>query len=151
MLTHWKRLWCWEGLWARGEGVDRGWDSWMASPTCCTYVWVNSGNWWWTGTPGVLRFMELQRVGHNWVTELNWIELNERNQRWHIQMERYSMFLGRKNKYCENDYATKCNLQIQCDRYQITNGIFHRTRANNFTIHMALWQKIHGIVKKDPE
>ena len=47
-------------------------------------------------------------------------------------------FLGRKNQYCENDYATKCNLQIQCDRYQITNGIFHRTRANNFTIHMAL-------------
>ena len=46
------------------------------------------------------------------------------------------MFLGRKNQYCENDYTTKCNLQIQCDPYQITNGIFHRTRAKNFTIHM---------------
>ena len=46
------------------------------------------------------------------------------------------MFLGRKNQYCENAYTTKCNLQIQCDPYQITNGIFHRTRTKNFTIHM---------------
>ena len=43
-------------------------------------------------------------------------------------MERYSMFLGRKNQYCENDYPTKCNLQIQCDPYEINNGIFHWTR-----------------------
>ena len=46
------------------------------------------------------------------------------------------MFLGRKNQYCENDYTTKCSLQIQCNPYQITNGIFHRTRTKNFTIHM---------------
>ena len=46
------------------------------------------------------------------------------------------MFLGRKNQYCENDYTTKCNLQIQCNPYQITNDIFHRTRTKNFTIHM---------------
>ena len=51
-------------------------------------------------------------------------------------MERYSMFLGRKNQYCENDYTIKCNLQIQCDPYQITCGIFHRARTKNFTIHM---------------
>ena len=51
-------------------------------------------------------------------------------------MERYSIFLGRKNPYCENDDTTKCNLQIQCDPYEITNGIFHRTRTKNFTIHM---------------
>ena len=51
-------------------------------------------------------------------------------------MERESMLLGRKNQYCENDYTTKCNLQIQCDSYQITNGIFHRTRTKHFTIHM---------------
>jgi len=51
-------------------------------------------------------------------------------------MERYSMFLGRKNQYCENDYMTKCHLQIQCDPYQIANGIFHRTRTKKFTIHM---------------
>ena len=46
------------------------------------------------------------------------------------------MFLGRKNQYCENDYTTKYNLQIQHDPYQITNGIFHRTITKNFTIHM---------------
>ena len=46
------------------------------------------------------------------------------------------MFLGRKNQYCEKDYTTKCNLQIQRDPYQITNGIFHRTRTKNFLIHM---------------
>ena len=46
------------------------------------------------------------------------------------------MFLGRKNQYGENDYTTKCNLEIQCNPYQITNGIFHRTRTKNFTIHM---------------
>ena len=51
-------------------------------------------------------------------------------------MERYSMFLGRKNPYCENDYSTKCNLQIQCNPYQVTKGIFHRTRTKNFAIHM---------------
>ena len=69
---HWKRLWCWEGLGAGGEGDDRGWDGWMASLTQWTWIWVNSGSWWWTGRPGVLRFMGSQRVGHDWATELNW-------------------------------------------------------------------------------
>ena len=63
--------WCWEGLGAGGEGDDRGWDGWMASPTRWTWVWVNSGSWWWTGRRGVLWFMGSQRVGHDW-TELNW-------------------------------------------------------------------------------
>ena len=73
-LTHWKRLWCWEELGAGGEGDDRGWDGWMASLTRWMWVWVNSGSWWWTGRPGVLRFMESQRVGHDWVTDLIWSE-----------------------------------------------------------------------------
>ena len=73
-LTYLKRPWCWEGLGAGGEGDDRGWDGWMASLTQWTWVWVNSRSWWWTGRPGVLRFMELQRVGHNWATELNWTD-----------------------------------------------------------------------------
>ena len=71
-LTHWKRPWCWEGLGAGGEGDDRGWDGWMASPTRYTWVWVNSRSWWWTGRPGVLRVMGSQRAGHDWATELNW-------------------------------------------------------------------------------
>ena len=54
------------------------------------------------------------------------------------------MFLGRKNQYCENNYTTKCNLQIQCDPYQITNGIFHITRIKNFTIHMETQKTLNS-------
>ena len=61
---------------------------------------------------------------------------DERNQRQHRQMERYSMLLSRKNQYSENGYTTKCSLHIQCNPYQITNDIFHRTRTKKFTIHM---------------
>ena len=71
-LTHWKRLWCWEGLGAGEKGDNREWDGWMASPTRCTWVWVNSRSRWWPGRPGVLQSMGSERVGHNWVTELNW-------------------------------------------------------------------------------
>ena len=71
-LTHLKRPWCWERLKVKGEGDDRGWIDWMASPTQWTWVWVNSGSWWWTGRPGVLQSIGSQRVGHDWVTELNW-------------------------------------------------------------------------------
>ena len=74
-LTHWKRPWCWEGLGAGGEGDDRGWDGWMASPTQWTWVWINSRNWWWTGRPGMLQFMGSQRVGHDWANELNWTDI----------------------------------------------------------------------------
>ena len=62
----------WERLKAGGEGDDRGWDGWMASPTRWTWVWVNSGRWWWTGRPGVLQSLGSQRVGHDWATKLNW-------------------------------------------------------------------------------
>ena len=48
------------------KGTDRGWDGWMASLTCCTWVWASSGSWWWTGKPGMLQTMESQRVGHDW-------------------------------------------------------------------------------------
>ena len=66
---------------AGGEGDDRGWDGWMASLTQWTWVWVDSGSCWWTGRPGVLRFMGSQRVGHDWATELNWTEGSE-GTRW---------------------------------------------------------------------
>ena len=72
-LTHLKRSWCWEWLKA-GEGADRGWDGWMASPTQWTWVWASSRSWWWTGRPSMLQSMGLQRVKHNLVTELNWRE-----------------------------------------------------------------------------
>ena len=75
-LTRLKRCWCWERLEAGGERDNRGWDSWMASLTQWTWVWVNSRSWWWTGRPGVLRFMGSQTVRHKWVTKMNWTELN---------------------------------------------------------------------------
>ena len=60
----------WERLKAEGEGDNRGWDGWMASPTQWTWVWVNSRSWWWTGKPGVLQYMGLPRVRQDWATEL---------------------------------------------------------------------------------
>ena len=71
-LTHWKRPWFWEGLGAGGEGDDRGWDGWMASPPWWIWVWVDSGSWWWTGRPGVLWFMGSQSDTTEW---LNWTEV----------------------------------------------------------------------------
>ena len=73
-LTHLKRPWGWERSKAGGEGDERGWDGWMAPSTQWTWVWVNSGSWWWTGRPGVLQSMGSQRVRHNCETELNWTE-----------------------------------------------------------------------------
>ena len=67
-----KRPWCWERLKARGEGDNRGWDFWMASPPQWTWVWVNSGSWWWTRRLGMLQSMGSQRVGLSDWTELMW-------------------------------------------------------------------------------
>ena len=73
-LTHWKRPWCWERLKAGGEGNNRGWDGWMASPTRWTWVWVSSGSLWWTGRPGVLQTMRWQSQ-----TQLsNWTKLKNK-------------------------------------------------------------------------
>ena len=70
---HWKRPWCWERLKAGGEGDDRGWDGWMASLTQCTWVWASSRSVWWTEKHGMLQSMGLQKAGHDWATELNWV------------------------------------------------------------------------------
>ena len=72
-LTHLERPWCWKD-WSQEKTGTTEDDGWMASLTQWTWVWVNSGSWWWTGRPGVLQCMGSQRVGHNWVTELNWGE-----------------------------------------------------------------------------
>ena len=79
-LTHLKRPWCWERLRAGGEGDDRGWDGWMASPTQWTWVWVDSGSWWWTGRPGVLGLWACKESD---TTEwLNWTELSVSSMTW---------------------------------------------------------------------
>ena len=91
-LTHVKRPWCWERLKAGGEGDDRGRDGWMASPTQWTWVWVDSGGCWWTGRPGVLQSMGLQRVGHDWATELNWTQ--RPNSETAFQWKNFKTLLG---------------------------------------------------------
>ena len=87
--TYLKRPWCWERLKAGGEGDDRGWDGWMASPTWWTCIWhvhgsltwwTCPGSWWLTAKPGVLQSMGSQRVGHGWATELNWTEITSWRQ-----------------------------------------------------------------------
>ena len=72
-LTHYKRRWCWERLKAGGEGDDRRWGGWMASPTRWTWVWASSGSWWWTGRLGMgspWGLQELDRTQRlNWLTD----------------------------------------------------------------------------------
>ena len=63
-LTQLKRPWCWERLKAGGEGDERGWDGWIASPIQRTWVWVCSGSWWWTGRPGTLQSSTPRTWGH---------------------------------------------------------------------------------------
>ena len=80
--THWppdvKNWFIWkdpdaqERLKMGGEGNNRGWCGWMASLTQWTWAWVNSRGWWWTVRPGMVQSMGSQRVGHDWVAELNW-------------------------------------------------------------------------------
>ena len=67
--THRKRPWCWKRLKTGGEGEDRGWDGWIASPIEWTWVWANSGRWWKTVKPGLLQSMRLKRVGNDWAAE----------------------------------------------------------------------------------
>ena len=65
------KTWCWARLKVGGEGVDRGWDGWMASAAQWTWIWVNPGSWWWTGRPDVLQSKESDMS-----EGLNWTELN---------------------------------------------------------------------------
>ena len=94
-LTHRKRPWCWERLGAGEEGDDRGWDGWMASPTRWTWLWASSGNWWWTGKPAMLQSLGSQRVGHDWVTELNCtLSLKTQTKTTILQFPSYPNYLG---------------------------------------------------------
>ena len=73
-LPHLKRPWCWERLKSGGKGDNKGREGWMAPLTWWTWIWANFGSWWWTGKPAMLQSMGSQRVGQDWVTELNWTE-----------------------------------------------------------------------------
>ena len=107
---------------------------------------------WWS-TPVLLpgKFHGLRSLvgyspwGHKESNMTEWLDFtNERNQRHQKQMEGYFLFLGRKNQYWENDYTIKWYLVIQWDSCQIPNGIFHRTRTKNFTIHMEIQKTLNS-------
>ena len=69
-----KRLWCWERLWAGGEGDDSPWDDWMVSLTQWTRLWASSGRWWMTGKPGMLQSMGSQSRTwlNHWTSAIYW-------------------------------------------------------------------------------
>ena len=79
-LTHLKRPWSWERLKSVGEGDNRGWDGWIASPIQWTWTWTNSRRWWGTGKPGVLQAVGLLRVGYNLVTQQQIVYLHHFKQ-----------------------------------------------------------------------
>ena len=76
-----------EGRRRRG---DRELDCWEASSIQWTWVWASSGSWWWIGKPGVVQSMRLQRVGHNWVTGLKWL------QRWYVVLVENFLFIDKQ-------------------------------------------------------
>ena len=106
---------------------------WHHSLTQWTWVWVSSGNWWQTGKPGVLKSMGSQRAGHDWVTELNWC----------ILVAQSCLTLCSPMEYSPAGSSVYGVFQARILEYQITNGIFHRSRTKKF-------HNLHGNTK-DPE
>ena len=100
-VDSWEKTLMLGGIGGKRRRGRQGWDGWMASLTQWTWVWVNSGSWWWTGRPVVLRFMGSQRVGHDWTTDLVWSDRHrERNF---------------ENHYlCMKTYTRACWLWISC-------------------------------------
>ena len=129
-LTHWKRPWCWERLKAGGEGDDREWDGWMASLTQWTWIWVNSGSWWWTGRPGML-----QSMGSQSQTRLNWLTDWQRN--------RNISFRGLAELMLKCPYYPKQSMDFM-QSYQNTHDIVHRTRTSNSKLCMEPWKAMNS-------
>ena len=123
-LNRLKRPWCREGL-RVGEGNNRGWDGWMASPTRWAWVWVNSRSLWWTGRPGVLWFIMSQRVGHNWLTELNWIKPHySKEWQWYV--------LATNNMWCKPLYCKQNKAKHKQNKQKLYKASFHSTSHRKY-------------------
>ena len=114
-------------LGAGGEEDDRGWNGWMASLTLWTWVWVNSGSWWWTGRSGVLRFIGSQRVGHDWATELKWTEVEPNS----LQLcgSQHAGFLFSPLKFMSIESVMLSNHLILCHPLLLLSSIFPSIRV----------------------
>ena len=107
------------GMWALKRKLlhpvvaDRGWDSWMASPTWWIWVWPISRSWWWTGKPGILQSMGSQRVRHDWETELDWIVPEHKDQfTFYLCWKQESLVVATTFQimsYLKNIYTTNIN------------------------------------------
>ena len=93
-LTPLKRPWCWEWLKVGGEGDDREWDGWMASPTHWTWVWVSSGSWWLKGRPDVLQF-----IGLHWTKSWTWLSDWTEQRNWTHALKLIGLNTKRKEKH----------------------------------------------------
>ena len=131
-LTHWKRLWCWEGLGAGGEGDDRY--VWMASLTRWTRVWVNSGSWWWTGRPGVLQFMG--RKESDTTERLNWTELI--GPQGFITLE-FSIIKHHNFKRSESTQMPIKRKEVQKTRVYPSNGRVCRCKKSKNVLYILMW------------
>ena len=138
-LTHLKRPWCWERLRAGGEGDNRGWDGWMASPTQWTWVWVDSGSWWWTGRPGVLWFMGSQRVRHDWATELNWTESEAINMSANLEILETSAVGIREKRSSFILISNKGNPKV-CSNYHTIELISYPSKIIFKILHARIQQ-----------
>ena len=127
--------------WGQEEKGIRGWDSCMASSTRWTWVWVDSGSWWWTGRPGVLWFMRSQRIGHDWATELNWSILyyTQRKVLLFIQVNEISRFLS-----LEVSPQLKF---LNFPRYEILFSLYHSVKICMHLYLVCLWQRISWAYK----
>ena len=142
-LTHWKRPWFWERLKVRREGDDRGWDGWMASPTQWTWVWVSSGSWWWTGRPGVVQSMMLQRVGHDWATKLNWNRNNMVADFVSIQeLNNECYFLSLWSSVCY--HCTEITFRLSGETQPLWMSSEERKLKGTWDRHKRLWWKRIG-------
>ena len=100
----------------------------MVSPTRWTWVWVNSGSWWWTGRPGVLQFMQLQKTGHDWATELNWIRISG-----HLLYTEMVNIM--KVHICSNNSDTlkkECDIYYNCKLLYFKDCFLHRSLKSLF-------------------
>ena len=135
-LAHLKRPWCWERLRAGRKLDDRGWDGWMASPTWWTWVWVDSGSWWWTGRPGVLWFMGLQRVTKSRTRLSDWTELTE-------YLNGLVVFLTFfKSEFCNEEFMIWATVTYQsyfCWLYRASPSLTAKNIINLISVLTIWW------------